>query len=195
MPYAWVCLITACSVKHVRVFTNGHMLLLPTLLISCIGWKDTVRWWIKECGGWGDIRFPIRHDTANRRGVWLLMTYNIHNHSLILYVCITCSSSHMQELQQLRKRFPAWHTTNGASHLSSPRWSEKRTMRLLFVWCESCDTGFLLDSFVTRYSDNRTKSRTLEEAAILNWLEYVTECSGTFLVTTKHNIKSKPSAL
>ena len=33
--------------------------------------------------------------------------------------------------------------------------------------------GFLLDSFVTHYSDNGTNRRTLEEAVILNWSEYV----------------------
>ena len=49
--------------------------------------------------------------------------------------------------------------------------------------------GFLLDSFVTHYSDNGTNKCTLEEAVILNWSEYVTESSGTIscihAVTTK----------
>ena len=42
--------------------------------------------------------------------------------------------------------------------------------------------AFLLDSFVTHYSENGTNKRTLEEAVMLNWSEYVTDCSGTIMV-------------
>ena len=43
-------------------------------------------------------------------------------------------------------------------------------------------SAFLLDSFVTHYSDNGTNRRTLEEAVMINWAEYVTECSGTIIM-------------
>ena len=39
--------------------------------------------------------------------------------------------------------------------------------------------AFLLDSFVTHYSDDGTNRRTLEEAVMLNWSEYIVNCSGT----------------
>lgn len=37
---------------------------------------------------------------------------------------------------------------------------------------------FLLDSFAVRYSFHGSNDRTAEEAIILHWTEYITECAG-----------------
>ena len=39
-------------------------------------------------------------------------------------------------------------------------------------------TTFLNHSFITQYSDSGSNARTLKEAVILNWAEYITDCSG-----------------
>ena len=38
--------------------------------------------------------------------------------------------------------------------------------------------SFILEAFVTHYSENGTNLRTLEEAVMLNWAEYITDCAG-----------------
>ena len=45
----------------------------------------------------------------------------------------------------------------------------------------TCD--YLLDAMMIRYSDHGSNSRTAEEAIILHWTEYVTECSGMYAYT------------
>ena len=54
-------------------------------------------------------------------------------------------------------------------------------IRSLLCACTMYDitAAFLLDSFVTHYSDDGTNRRILEEAVMLNWSEYVVNCSGT----------------
>ena len=39
-------------------------------------------------------------------------------------------------------------------------------------------SNYLLDSFVISYSDQGSNKRTAEEAIILNWSEYVSDCVG-----------------
>ena len=46
-------------------------------------------------------------------------------------------------------------------------------------------SDYLLDSMIIRYSDHGSNKRTAEEAIILNWTEYVTECSGMYVILCK----------
>lgn len=78
------------------------------------------------------------------------------------------------ELQQLRKGF---RDTLQMELLICLYPDEVRS---LLCACTEFDVTatLILDSFVTHYSNSGTNKRTLEEAVILNWSEYITECSG-----------------
>ena len=40
---------------------------------------------------------------------------------------------------------------------------------------------YLQESFIALYSDNGSNDRTLEEAIVMHWVDYLDECKGMFL--------------
>ena len=49
-------------------------------------------------------------------------------------------------------------------------------------WMFNVIPAFLLDSFVGHCSEHNINLRTLEEAVMLNWSEFITDCSGIQLL-------------
>ena len=47
-------------------------------------------------------------------------------------------------------------------------------------------SDYLLDSFVIDYSESGSNKRTIEEAVILSWTDYIMECAGIIIIITMH---------
>ena len=118
--------------------------------------------------------FDFRFDCGYTNPTRSITVDDIHTFVNCIWLHYTFFKPHA-ELQQLRKGF---RETLQMELLICLHPDEVKS--LLYA-SSSFDVtpGFLLDSFVTHYSDNGTNRRTLEESVILNWSEYVTECSGT----------------
>lgn len=82
------------------------------------------------------------------------------------------------ELQQLRKGF---RDTLQMELLICLHSDDVRSL-LLPSRMFDVTPAFLLDSFVVHYSEHGTNLRTLEEAVMLNWSEFITDCSGIQLL-------------
>ena len=78
------------------------------------------------------------------------------------------------ELEQLKRGL------HGTLQIESFIGSYAREMHYFLVASTNFDVtcNYLLDSMMIRYSDHGSNNRTAEEAVILHWTDYITECSG-----------------
>ena len=74
---------------------------------------------------------------------------------------------------------------HGTLQIESFIGSYAKEMHYFLVASATCDVicNYLLDSMMIHYSDHGSNNRTAEEAIILHWADYVTECSGTCACT------------
>ena len=89
-------------------------------------------------------------------------------------LCILLSHA---ELEQLKKGL------HGTLQLESFIYSYAREMHYFLAASTNFDVtcDYLLDSMMIRYSDHGSNNHTAEEAVILHWTDYVTECSDTYV--------------
>jgi len=89
------------------------------------------------------------------------------------------------ELEQLRKGF---HSTLQVQHLMQ---SYPKEMRIVLVASNTFTVTpqFLCDAFVVQYSPNGSNSRTKEEALVMMFFEYITDCGAREDVTVGSILK------
>ena len=81
------------------------------------------------------------------------------------------------ELQQLRRGI---HDT---LQLGLLVYSHSSTLLSLLMASSAFEVSsdYLLDSFTIKYSEKGSNRRTVEEAIIVNWTDYVIECAGKYM--------------
>ena len=80
------------------------------------------------------------------------------------------------ELDQLRKGFQETLQL----HLLACIHSEELRALLAYSTMFNVSVEYLQDMFVIQYSDNGSNNRTKEEAVVLFWFEYITNCKGKY---------------
>ena len=127
--------------------------------------------------GWNGVIWRRRHSisdltvgTPNQREAWPLTTYT---RLLIAYGYTTPFSSHMRSCSSLGKDFVRHCKWSFSFVFTQMKWKVCYMPRL---WCYTWVSPWLVCNALFWQRDRRT----LEESVILNWSEYVTECSGIY---------------